>query len=121
MYVHAAERAAIRHGALEEQVRGMLPSVADAAMRLDRVARNLDGDIGEMRLGERRHAWRILLPHVPGMGGVPDERARRLQLDGHIGELMLERLKAADQPAVLLALLGIVDRARLDGARRAQR
>ena len=42
-------------------------------------------------------------------GGVPEEPARGLDLDRHVGQLMLQGLEVADGHAELLASLGVLD------------
>ncbi len=44
------------------------------------------------------------------MRRVPDQRARGLQLGGHLRAHVLDRLKARDHAAELRALLGVLDR-----------
>jgi len=55
---------------------------------------------GERGLGRNR---------IEGVGGVPDQRAAWLQLGGHLGAEVLDRLEGADQAAKLPALLGVGD------------
>ncbi len=87
-------------------------------MGLDRVARRLHEAIGDVRLRQRRRARRLLEDVVEGVCGIPVETARRLDLDRHVRELVLERLEVADRHAELLARVRVLDR-HLDTAARA--
>src|SRR3954452_19993530 len=81
--------------------------VAVAAEDLDRLAGLAAGDGGGEELGLRA---------LDGVGparllqarGAPDERARRLDLGLHVGELVLNRLEAGDRAAEGVALGGVV-------------
>src|SRR3954454_6894430 len=81
-----------------------LPRVAVAAEDLDRLPRLTAGDGGREELGLRaldgvRQAG-LLEPR-----GAVGERAGGLDLGLHVGELVLDRLEAADRPAERVALL----------------
>ena len=82
-----------------------MPPCTSVAVRTTDVAIS-----AEVRLGEQRHPRRLLGPLIEGVRGVPDQRARRLDLGGHLGAQVLHRLERADRAAELLALLRVGDR-----------
>src|SRR5262245_4403878 len=110
------EEGAVEHAALEPDLHVALPGEADAAVRLDDVARDLHRALAEVRLRERGRARRLLGEMVERVGRVPDQGARGLELERHARELVLQRLEVADRDAERLARLRILDR-HLDEAR----
>jgi hypothetical protein len=104
-----AEEGAVEHHALEPQLDVALPGEADAPVGLDRVPGDLHGPIAHVGLRDGRHARRLVRNVVEGVGGVPHETPRRLDVEGHVHELVLERLEVADGDAELLAGLGVLD------------
>lgn len=78
----------IEHRALEPDLGVAFPGVADSAMGLGRVARDLLVAIRNMALRDRGTARTFALNVVQCVGRIPVERSGRFDLDGHIGELM---------------------------------
>src|SRR3954452_22669272 len=80
--------------------------VAVAAEHLDRLAGPVARDAACEQL--RLRALDGVRPaRLLQARGAPDERARRLDLGLHVGELLLDRLEAADRPPEGVALLGV--------------
>ena len=73
------------------------------------VARDLHRAVGDVGLGQRRRPSRLVLDVIEGMGRIPIETAGRLDLQGHVGELVLQGLEVPDRDTELLALLGVLD------------
>src|SRR4051794_13301622 len=80
--------------------------VAVAAEDLDRLARPVARDPRREQLG-LRPLDRVRAPRVLQPRGAPREGARRLDLGLHVGELVLDRLEAADRAAERVALAGV--------------
>jgi len=100
----------VMQAALEEDVHVALPGEADAPVQLHSIARDLHEAVAQVRLGVGRHQRCLPGQLRKRVGSVPDQRARRLELRGHLGAHVFHRLERADQPPELLALLGVVDR-----------
>src|SRR4051794_4337579 len=83
-----------------------LLGVAVAAEHLDRLARPVARDARREQLGLRA-LDRVRAPRVLEPRGAPRERARRLDLGLHVGELVLDRLEAADRAAERVTLAGV--------------
>src|SRR5437764_8102047 len=83
--------------------------VAGAAVDLDALVRDLDGDPGRMQLGHRDLAHRVLAGLVQP-GGVVDHLAGALDLGRHLGELVADHLELADLATERGALLGVLKR-----------
>src|SRR3954453_17343109 len=80
--------------------------VAVAAEHLDRLAGPLPRDAAREQL-RLRALDRVRPARLLQARGAPDERARRLDLGLHVGELLLDRLEAADRPAERVAGLRV--------------
>ena len=96
----------------------MLERVADRAVDLQGGAGGQVGGVGHGHAGggdvaDRGAGVAGVLGDRQGSG--PQQRAGHLQRDRDLGELVLERLVLADELAVLLALLGVVDAHREHG------
>ncbi len=99
----APSQSAVEHHALEPDLDVALPGEADAAVRLDRVARDLLRAVGDVGLRERRRARRLGRRVVEGVRRVPPEPARRVDVERHVRELVLHRLELRERLAELLA------------------
>src|SRR5262245_50445586 len=115
------EEGAAEQAALEPELDVALPGEADPAVTLDGVARHLHRALADVRLGERGGARGLLGEVVEGVRGVPDQRARRLDLERHVRELVLERLEVSDRDPELLARLRLLHRRRAEPRPRAER
>src|SRR5215469_16190194 len=71
----AAQNLPAEADALEPEMQAEKIGEAHAAMNLDCRARDMLANLGEMRLGVRRHQTRLRGKLVKGIGGVPDECA----------------------------------------------
>ena len=60
-----------------------------------------------VRFGMAGHEARLLRHKVVGMSGIPDQRARRLQLCNHIGTHVFDGLKRADGAIKLLPFASV--------------
>src|SRR5579859_7189869 len=100
---------------------GVLLAVPVAAQHLDGVGGDLHGDVGREALGHRA----LGAVERPALGrhpaGTPDEQPRGVDLHGHVGQLETDRLVLPQRLAELLAVLGVVERELIRGARDAQR
>src|SRR5688572_3011294 len=96
--------------ALEVEMHVVLPGEADSAVNLDAIAGRMAVRVGAVCLGHGRRERRVrhVVRHRPT--GVVRDRLRALHLDQHVGALVLDRLKAPDRPAELLADLRVLDR-----------
>jgi len=65
-------------GALQEEMRRVLPGHADAAVQLYALLRGLHGDLGAVRLRDRRGEPVVRVPFGGGRRGVAGSRARLL-------------------------------------------
>ena len=99
-----AQETAVEDGAAEPEVQIELPGEADTSVKLGRITGRAIEDVGEMRFGQGGVPGGLVANAVEGMGGVPVERQRGLQLGRQIGELVLDGLKGTDHLAELLAL-----------------
>src|SRR4051794_5777317 len=86
-----------------------LLGVAVAAEDLDRLAGDLAGRLGGEQLGLRALDG-VRLAGLLEARGAPGQGARGLDARLHVGELLLDRLVAADGLAERAALLGVGDR-----------
>ncbi len=88
----------------------MFPRVADAAVDLDALLGEQPLAVTGRGLGDRccGRAPRIVLGDREGREVAG--RARPLQRDHHVGELVLDRLERSDRHAELLALLHVLER-----------
>src|SRR5262245_14024068 len=117
MECRIAEDHLVRVRALEPQLEVELPGEPDAAVHLDRAPRRPAVDVAEARLRHRRGARCLARSLIPGVGGVPHERPRRLHVGHHLGGDVLDGLERADLAPELLAHLRVLHR-HLDGALR---
>src|SRR5215471_13144496 len=105
-------RAAADHGeprVAEEALHRVFHAIAVAAENLQpEVGHRLVGFAGVELEHGRVAARRLPLRHEPGE--AVDQRARHVEHELHVGELVRDRLELADRPAELLAALGIVER-----------
>ena len=94
---------------LHPEVQVVLDRVADRAVALQRLAGDELGGIGGEALGHRDVARRRRQPVLHGIRGAVDDRAGELEGEQRVGEVVLDRLEAADRHPELLALLHVVD------------
>src|SRR4051812_13124686 len=94
--------------------------VAVAAEHLDRLARPLARDAAREQL-RLRALDRVRVARLLQARRAPDERAGGLDLGLHVGELLLDRLEAADRPAERVAVLRVGGRDVERGLRDADR
>jgi hypothetical protein len=103
----AADRAEAR--VAKRALDPVFPHVPVAAMDLHALGGDLDhGPLGEQL--RHRHLANRVVPVREQAQGVVGERPRRLDLRRHLGELVADRLEAADRPPERLALLRVVER-----------
>ena len=103
-----AEQGGARARALEVQLHVVLPGVADATVQLDRTRGAIVEGIAAVALGDRGRLGQLLGALVRDTRRVPGGRLGRLDLHHHVGQAVLERLKAADRAAELHALLDVL-------------
>ena len=118
-----AEAELVELGPLQEEVQVVLPREADAAVHLER-RRHHPLDASEHQIFAVDAATDASGSSAPSAPGRPvDGRAHALDVDEHVGAAVLHRLEAADRPAELHAVLGVLDRQveRAGRARRASR
>ncbi|CAB4324318.1 unannotated protein [freshwater metagenome] len=96
-------------GALEPEVKIVLGGVADRAVALQRLAGHHLGSIRCEALRHRHTAIEIGLAVGQRVGRVPHHRAGERDLQFGIGEMVLDRLKAADRDTELLAGHDVLD------------
>ena len=87
----------------------VLLHVAGAAVDLDALVGDLDGDARGVQLGHRDLAHGVLAV-LEAPGRRVDHLARRLDLRRHLGELVADDLEVADRAAERVALLGVLER-----------
>ena len=109
-YVASPRRISERLGALEVQVRVVLPREADATVDLDVLGRGVEVRVGAVRLRQRGDHRQLVVVLGRGPRRVVRGRLRRLDLEQHVGALVLDRLERADRPAELHADLRVLDR-----------
>src|SRR2546421_9939868 len=95
---------------LEVQVGVVLPGEADAAVDLDVLGGGVEVRVGAVRLGEARDDRELLVVLGCRPRRVVRRRLRRLDLEQHVGALVLDGLERADGPTELHAHLRVVDR-----------
>ena len=88
----------------------MLPGEADAAVDLDVLGRGVEVRVGAVRLGQAGRHRQLLVVLAGCPRGVVGGRLARLDLEQHVGALVLDRLERADRAAELDAHLGVLDR-----------
>src|SRR5436305_9510612 len=94
---------------LEVQVGVVLPGEADAAVDLDVLGGGVEVRVGAVRLGEARDDRELLVVLGCRPRRVVRRRLRRLDLEQHVGALVLDGLERADGPPELHAHLRVVD------------
>ena len=108
-YGRIAEEQLARLGPLEVQVRGVLPREADAAVDLDVLGGGVEVGLRAVGLGQPGHRGQLVV-HLRGAPhAVVGGRLGRLDLEQHVGALVLDGLERADGPAELHAHLGVLD------------
>ena len=105
-----AERVRVGLRALEEEVQVVLPGEADAAVDLQRAARDVDRRVGRVGLGAVGRHVGVLGVVVERPRRPVGDRARALGLEEHLRAGVRDGLVGADRAAELLALLGVLDR-----------
>src|SRR5687767_5781539 len=97
-------------GPLEVQVGIVLPGEADPAVDLDVLRRGVEVGLGAVRLGQGGDDRELVVVLRRRPAGVVRRRLRRLDLEEHVGALVLDGLEGADRPAELDSGLGVLDR-----------
>src|SRR5436190_17223073 len=95
---------------LEVQVSVVLPGEADAAVDLDVLGGGVEVRVGAVRLGEARDDRELLVVLGCRPRRVVRRRLRRLDLEQHVGALVLDCLERADGATELHAHLRVLDR-----------
>src|ERR1700691_2564777 len=83
-------------GALEVEVRVVLPREADAAVDLDVLRRAVEVGLGAEGLGEARGDRQLLVALLGGPGSVVRSGLGRLDVEEHIRALVLDGLERSD-------------------------
>src|SRR3546814_20454038 len=83
-------------GPLEVQVGGVLPGEADAAMDLDVLGGGVEVRLGAVGLGQAGDRGELVVELGRAPGGVVGGRLGRLDLEEHVGALVLDGLEGAD-------------------------
>src|SRR4051794_20567721 len=96
---------------------GVFARVPVAAEDLDRALGRPDCDLARLELRHRALGVVEVLASATHPGGAPDEEAGGVDLHLHVGEGERDRLVLDDRAAELLALLGVVQRVLVRGAR----
>src|SRR5215467_609373 len=104
-----AEGDFVRLRALEPEVHVVLPGEPDSAMDLHGTVRRPGIDLAKPSLRHRSGTRCVARQVVLRPGGVPEQRAGRLDLGDALGGHMLYCLEGADRTAKLLALLRVLD------------
>src|SRR5271167_363282 len=107
MTVSGAKRQLIALGALEIQVRRILPRHSDAAVQLHALLGGVHGDATAVGLCDGRGDTRVFVATGAAVGGVAGGRRRGPDLEPQIRQPVLDRLVGADRATELLTLLGI--------------
>jgi len=107
MHTWRPEKRPILEGPLQPIVDFALPRISDAAICFDRTAGDLEVSIGVVALRVCRGASGFFWNVIPGVCGVPRQRATRFRVEGQIRELMLERLELANCATELFSLICI--------------
>ena len=105
----AAEHVAGGADALEPEVEVLLVRPADPAVYLGGHARDLPADLRDVGQDVAGQQGRLVGNRVEGMGRVPEEGSRGLELCDHLRAHVLHGLKGTDHPVELLALSRIGD------------
>src|SRR5689334_12587477 len=107
-------------GVAPELLGRVVLGVAVAAVYLDGLLADLDGDLRGVEL-RHRGLHRRLPTRVLQRGGAVGQEARGLYLRRHVGKLELDGLEVRDWLAELLALLRVPDRRLVGPLRDAER
>src|SRR5271154_3030589 len=83
--------------ALEPQMHVMLPGETDSAMHQDRAVGAAAIDVAQARLRHRSRARRVRRAGVLRVGGIPEHRARWLNVGNDFRRGVLERLERSDR------------------------
>src|SRR5687767_5073306 len=105
-----AEQQLARLGALEVQVRRVLPGEADATVDLDVVGAGVEVRLRAVRLGERRDGRKLVVELGRAPAGVVRGGLGRLNLEQHVSALVLDGLERPDGASELDAVLGVLHR-----------
>src|SRR5579859_218203 len=105
-----AEQRSVELSALVEPVDVRLPCEANAAMRLDRAARDLSASGGGRRRGERRALAETAGIGVSRPSGEVSSRAGALGVQQHLCAAMADSLKRTHGHPELLAVLHVLQR-----------
>ena len=97
-------------GALEVQVRVVLPREADATVDLNVLRGAVEERLGAEGFGERRGDGQLVIELLSGPGGVVRGGLGRLDVEQHVGALVLDGLERSDRSAELHTMLGVVNR-----------
>ena len=89
----------------------MLPGEADPAVDLDVLGRGVEVGLRAVGLGQAGHHRQLVGVLGRRPAGVVGRRLGRLDLEQHVGALVLDGLEAADGSAELDPDLGVLDRA----------
>src|SRR5437588_9592412 len=95
---------------LEVEVSVVLPGEANAAVDLDVLGSGMEVRVGAVRLGEARDHWELLVVLGCRPRRVVRRRLGRLDLEQHVGALVLDGLERANGTAELHSHLRVVDR-----------
>ena len=110
MLVGIAEQDLRTLGPLEPEVGVVVPGEADAAVHLDRMDGGLQVGFGGAGLGERGDGLDIGIAVVERRRGVVGRRLRQLDIDQHVGRLVLHGLERSEGASELHAHLDVVER-----------
>ena len=105
-----AEEELGRLGPLEVQVGRVLPGEADAAVDLDVLGGGVEVGLGAVGLGQAGDRGQLVVELGRAPGGVVGGGLGRLDLEQHVGALVLDGLEGADGATELHAVLGVLHR-----------
>ena len=87
----------------------MLPGESDATVDLDVLGRGVEVGLRAVGLGERGDRGQLVVHLTGAPESVVRGALRRLDLEQHVGALVLDRLEGADGATELDAVLGVLD------------
>ena len=88
----------------------MLPGEADATVNLDVLGRGVEVGLRAVALGKRGNLRKLVVHFVRAPTGVVGGGLGRLNLEEHVGTLVLDGLERADRATELHTDLGVLDR-----------